>query len=350
MISVWCSIAATCLKLAVLSNEGKLIATYPLRLGADRKLDAIPLGKFMLDHKLPTRDAELMLSGGLATASAEQKRVFLIMSASWCGPCRMLARFLYANKAELGRHYVFVKLDVSRDTHAQTLLDRYEGKDAANGVPWYVILDRTGKPLVTSNAKETQDYGSSNIGFPSSKEGIDHFLSILRQTAPGLSEPVLKTLPPEAGADAMSPGARHRESRSLDDLRGDSPHPGITIMKTWFERSRAISLLVLTVLVILGGSGLAGEPPETAPRPAGLLFQGRTVRPVRLGRRQHGSHSESDRRVPESRRRHRRASRGRLPRCRDTENDCEPRLAARPGPSRDVAALRQRRRRLHRGR
>jgi thiol-disulfide isomerase/thioredoxin len=174
--------------LAVLSDEGKLAATYPLRPGTDGKLDAGPLAAFLLDHKLPTRDAETMLAEGLAKAKAEDKRVFLIMSASWCGPCRLLARFLVASKAELDRHYVFVKLDVSRDAQAESIKKRFKGSESG-GVPWYVILDDAGQPLITSNAKELEEqYGNTNVGFPSSKEGIDHFLKMLKQTAPRLSE------------------------------------------------------------------------------------------------------------------------------------------------------------------
>ncbi len=182
-------------RLAVLSDQGRLIATYPLRLGNGKQLDARALGAFLLENKLPTRDAEAMLEAGLAQARAERKRVFLILSASWCGPCRLLARFLTANKAELGRHYVFVKLDVSRDAHASVLRERYESKDDINGVPWYVILDAAGKPLITSNAKELgEEYGTTNVGFPSSKEGINHFLKMIRQTAPELSDRTLAVL------------------------------------------------------------------------------------------------------------------------------------------------------------
>lgn len=180
--------------LVVLSDEGKPAATYALRPAAGGKIDPGPLAAFLLAHKLPTRDAEAMLSEGLAQAKAGGRRVFLIMSASWCGPCRMLARFLAANKPELSPHFVFVKLDISRDAHARELLVRYEGKDAQNGVPWYVILDAAGKPLVTSNAKEAEEWGSTNIGFPSTKTGIAHFLGMLRQTAPGLTEQALEAL------------------------------------------------------------------------------------------------------------------------------------------------------------
>jgi thiol-disulfide isomerase/thioredoxin len=181
-------------RLAVLSEDGTVAATYPLRLGGDKALDARALGAFLGEQKLDTRDAERMLSAALERAKAGRKRVFLIMSASWCGPCRMLARFLAAHKAELEHHYVFVKLDVSRDEHADSLRARYE-KGEHNGVPWYVILDDDGKPLVTSNTEAIkEEYGGTNVGFPSSKAGIDHFVSMLKQTAPGLSAEALETL------------------------------------------------------------------------------------------------------------------------------------------------------------
>jgi thiol-disulfide isomerase/thioredoxin len=180
--------------LAILNEDGKLAATYPLRLDAAKKLDGSALGAFLLEHKLATRDAERMLADALVKARAEDKRVFLIMSASWCGPCRMLARFLAVHKPELDRHYVFVKLDVSRDEHAESLRRRYE-KGEHNGVPWYVILDTDGVPLVTSNTDAVKrEYGMTNIGFPSSKAGIDHFLDMLRQTAPRLPAESLEAL------------------------------------------------------------------------------------------------------------------------------------------------------------
>ena len=236
-------------QLAVLSNEGKLTATYPLRLGKDRKLDPQPLGAFLLQYKLPTRDAEVMLSDGLAQATAEQKRVFLIMSASWCGPCRMLARFLTANKAELGRHYVFVKLDVSRDTHAQALLERYQGKNASSGVPWYVILDPTGKPLVTSNAKEIEEeYGTTNVGFPSSKEGIDHFLKMLRQNRAGS----LRT-----GSHRLASGAREKAMS-----RWDGCQPGAA-RTAWLRRLPRIAVQAL-LLDSACRSRWSGHLPRTA--------------------------------------------------------------------------------------
>jgi thiol-disulfide isomerase/thioredoxin len=172
--------------LAVLSGDGKLTATFPLRLSGET-LDGRAIGRFLAEHKLPTRDASKMLADGLKQTQAEDKRHFFIFSASWCGPCRMLAEFLSQHKAELQRHYVFVKLDVSRDNHAQELREKYK-ESKSGGVPWFTILDADGKLLITSNAPANKDEpaGNTNIGFPSEKEGIEHFVRMLRETAPRL--------------------------------------------------------------------------------------------------------------------------------------------------------------------
>lgn len=180
--------------LAVLNEDGKVASTYPLQLDAMKTLDGAALGRFLLAHKLATRDAETMLAEGLAKAKAEDKRVFFIASASWCGPCRMLARFLAPHKSALEPHFVFVKLDISRDLHAEAVRDRYKGA-AEGGVPWYAILDGEGTPLATSNMPDEQTgSGSSNIGFPSTKPAVDHFVGMLRQTAPRLASDQIEEL------------------------------------------------------------------------------------------------------------------------------------------------------------
>lgn len=181
--------------LVALTSDGKLAATLPLELKGD-KLDAQAVASFLKAHKPPIRDAQQMLADGLHRAQAEDKRVFFIFSASWCGPCRLLAEFISKHKVELVKHYVFVKLDVSRDDHAQELREKYK-ESKSGGVPWYTILDAKGTMLITSNApaKETsEEFNNSNIGFPSEPASIDHFLTMLKSTAPRLSAESLSTL------------------------------------------------------------------------------------------------------------------------------------------------------------
>lgn len=171
--------------LAVLNSDGTLVETQSLEL-KENKLDSRLLGAWMEKHKLPTRDAQKMLDDALAKAKAEDKRVFFIFSASWCGPCRMLARFLAPHKAELEKHFVFVKLDISRDEHADEIRQQYK-ESASGGVPWYCILDGEAKVIATSNLPEVNpQYGTSNMGFPTLPPEVDHFIGMLKSTAPRL--------------------------------------------------------------------------------------------------------------------------------------------------------------------
>jgi len=173
--------------LAMLNRDGSLAETLPLE-PQDKKLDPRPIGSWLARHKLPTRDAQKMLDDALAQAKAEDKKVFFILSASWCGPCRMLARFLAPHKPELEKHFVFVKLDISRDEHAEALQERFK-ESAQGGVPWFCILDREANVLTTSNLpKVNPQYGTSNMGFPTLPAEVEHFAQMLRTTAPKLPE------------------------------------------------------------------------------------------------------------------------------------------------------------------
>lgn len=180
--------------LVVLDADGSVAATRALRPDAAGTLDGRSLGAFLAEHKRPTRDAERMLAEALTEAKAADKRVFFILSASWCGPCRLLSRFLAEHKDELARHYVFVKLDISRDDHADTVGGRFPAS-SGGGVPWYAILDADGRVLATSDAAALKPrYGNANIGFPSDPAAIEHLLKMLERTAPRLSGEALKEL------------------------------------------------------------------------------------------------------------------------------------------------------------
>jgi hypothetical protein len=156
-------------------------------LDKKEKLDGDALTAFLLKHKLPTRDAEKMLAEALRKAREEGKHVFFIASASWCGPCRLLSRFLAARKEMLGKHYVFVKLDISRDKHAETVRKRIQG-DNSGGVPWYAILDAEGRSLGSSSVSDSTRPGKTrNMGFLANAD-VEHFVKLIERTAPRMTK------------------------------------------------------------------------------------------------------------------------------------------------------------------
>ena len=53
-----------------------------------------------------------------------------------------------------------------------------------SGLPFYAVLDASGKKLADSNVMP----GNSNIGFPGSPEEIAAFDGILKQTAPRMTD------------------------------------------------------------------------------------------------------------------------------------------------------------------
>ena len=58
-----------------------------------------------------------------------------------------------------------------------------------------VVADEAGKPLIKSNARNPAGEDSpTNIGVPSSKRGIEHFMTMFKQTAPGMSDETLAGL------------------------------------------------------------------------------------------------------------------------------------------------------------
>ena len=105
-------------------------------------------------------------------------------------------------QAALQREFVFLKIDVDRDTHGQDVLGRFGGGE--QGLPWFLFLDAEGQPLITSTGPE------GNVGCPWRDQEIAYFGTMLRAAAQQLSaaeiERVLAALPSEAKERAAKAG------------------------------------------------------------------------------------------------------------------------------------------------
>lgn len=175
--------------LVVLSGEGDRLASASLdEFRSGETLDTEKLVAFFEQHRLPPRDAQQLLQEALAQARSENKRVFVQETASWCGPCWLLSRFIDDHRDIFGKDFIHVKVD-HRWTHADTVMDAIEPNDRG-GIPWFAILDADGTVLADSNGPV------GNIGYPGAREpqGIQHFITMLRKSAIRLTESDLASL------------------------------------------------------------------------------------------------------------------------------------------------------------
>jgi hypothetical protein len=97
-----------------------------------------------------------------------------------------LARYLDRHRPLIEKDYVWITVD-ERFTHATDVMKKLRPK-AQGGIPWVVILDADGKPLINSDAPE------GNIGNPSEPKEVEHFEKMLGTTAQHMSDAEIKIL------------------------------------------------------------------------------------------------------------------------------------------------------------
>lgn len=193
--------------LTILDADGKVVinqSTVPFETKVDGKNGHDPkkLQEFLVSQKAPTLKADSVLEAALAEASKTDRKVFLHFGAPWCGWCLKLDAWLARPEIAkvFGKDYVDVKIDMDRMTEAKEVLTRFNAS-ASGGIPWFVILDAKGKPIVTSDGPK------GNIGFPSEEHEVVHFIKMLETSKRLLTDSdiaLLKdslTKPKKAAAD-----------------------------------------------------------------------------------------------------------------------------------------------------
>jgi hypothetical protein len=173
--------------LAVVDHDGQLVAaTTAAELWSGAKMEAAPLTTFLKQHEGPVPDAQGLLADALAQARRENKRVLVEQSANWCSWCHVLARYLDRHRSLVEKDYVWITVD-PRFTHGEEVIKKLRPKPKG-GIPWLVILDSDGKPLITS------DGPAGNSGYPGEPKELEHFEKMLRKTAQHMSDAEINLL------------------------------------------------------------------------------------------------------------------------------------------------------------
>jgi len=143
-------------------------------------------------HGLPT--ASEIMREAMQTAAKENKNVFIIFHASWCGWCHKMDSaiddkacrdFFYKNYVI--RHLVVDESKDKRDLEnpgAAALRTKYHGDD--EGIPFWLIFDKNGNLLADSQTRpegaglETK---GENIACPASEKEVTYFIEVLKKTS-----------------------------------------------------------------------------------------------------------------------------------------------------------------------
>ena len=104
----------------------------------------------------PARDAKKDIQTAISQAQKSHKRILLDVGGEWCIWCHRLDSLFLQNKdlAEyLNKHYVVVKINVSKENMNQEILSKYP---KVAGYPHLFVLDRNGKLLHSQDTGELE--------------------------------------------------------------------------------------------------------------------------------------------------------------------------------------------------
>lgn len=151
------------------------------------------------DTPLPV--SELMHAAS-EKAGRENKKVFVIAHASWCGWCKKMDRSMTDDpqiKTEFEKAYVITHITAYESKGKEALenpgaldfLKTHGGAD--EGLPFWFIFDPQGKLLSDSKMKYKGKEELSNSGCPASEEEVANFIQVLKKTS-SMSEGALKKI------------------------------------------------------------------------------------------------------------------------------------------------------------
>jgi thioredoxin-related protein len=141
--------------------------------------------------------ADVVVKAACQKAKEENKKVFLIFHASWCGWCHRMDSIMNAPtcKPLFNKNYVIEHLDIMEvgekkaleNPGAIDLYNKYTGKN--DGIPFYLIMDGDGNVLQDSKIKST----GANVGCPDKPEELACFREQLKATST-LSDGEIETI------------------------------------------------------------------------------------------------------------------------------------------------------------
>ncbi len=126
-------------------------------------------------------DARVLFLAALKRAREENKQILIQETGPYCGPCRLMSRFMASTQEYWSHDFVWLTLD-RRWPGTVELMERFRGAKSSS-IPWYALLDSEGQVQFTSF-----DETGNNMGFPGGEPSRRHFRQMLESHSSKMSE------------------------------------------------------------------------------------------------------------------------------------------------------------------
>lgn len=146
-----------------------------------------------LDAQQSPPTADEILKEAYLRAAKENKKVFIMFHASWCGWCHKMDSSMNDKSCRrfFEENFVIRHLVVYESKGKQNLenpgalefLTKYKGND--KGIPFWLVFDKNGNLLADSKIREEGaglEAEGNNSGCPATKEEVKHFIKVLKKT------------------------------------------------------------------------------------------------------------------------------------------------------------------------
>ncbi|MEO7924998.1 MAG: thioredoxin family protein [Chitinophagaceae bacterium] len=137
--------------------------------------------------------ADAIMKEAYQLAAKDNKNVFIMFHASWCGWCHRMDNSMNDNacKKYFQDNYVIRHLvvDESKDKlylenpGAKEMRTRYNGD--GQGIPFWLVFDKHGNLLADSKMRKEGDGPGKgdNTGCPANEKEVNYFIDILKRTS-----------------------------------------------------------------------------------------------------------------------------------------------------------------------
>lgn len=137
--------------------------------------------------------ADEVIKQACKLAGEENKNVFIIFTASWCGWCKKMDKSMqdpvctdFFSGSYIIRHLVVNEPKdkmTLENPGAKEVLVKYHGE--GQGIPFWLVFDKNGNLLADSKIRDSgagPDKGE-NTGCPATAKEVDYFISVLQKTS-----------------------------------------------------------------------------------------------------------------------------------------------------------------------